>query len=216
MDKLFRLKAGIYATLANTGKLADLPRSQKEKLVEDVRAAGLLSSPLNVLKKGRSHQRVVKYDDPRLIASWGNPYVPNEWLPIVNAHRWAHLLINAVLNSGRVEAVTLADFYKRLPQPVAWILKQGVIEDSYDVIEQSEYDLLRGLDEIRKLKPFPFLRCKLCHTVFVRFGKRRYCSKRCTDRAVGSRNEYMRKYMADRRDAQERIKRLEHKKGEDQ
>ena len=111
MNKAFRFKAEIYVTLANVGNLADLPRSKKEKLVEDVRAAGLLSSPLNVLKKAGSRVRVVKYTgQPELIASWGNPYVPNEWLPLVNAHQWAHRLINSILNSGSVEADTLSSF----------------------------------------------------------------------------------------------------------
>jgi hypothetical protein len=195
------MKAGIYAVFADTDKLADLPRSKKEKLVEDVRATGLLASPLNALKKARSRERVVKYRHPALIASWGNPYVPNEWLPIVNAHRWAHLLINQILSSGKIEAKTLSEFYKRLPVPVKWVLNKstGWVEDRYDVMRQSEHDLLRGLDEVCKAKPFPFRRCGLCDTIFVRFGKQKYCSKQCTDQAVGSRNEYMRDYMAKRR-----------------
>ena len=82
-----------------------------------------------------------------------------------------------------------------------WLLNKstGAVEERYDVMAESAFELLRGLDEARKSKPFPFRRCGLCNSVFVRFGKQKFCSKRCTDKAVGSRNKYMCTYMAKRR-----------------
>jgi hypothetical protein len=58
-------------------------------------------------------------------------------------------------------------------------------------------------------RPFPFGRCSICRTVFVRVGRQKYCSPRCTYRGTESarkddRREYMRAYMAERRRRQRR------------
>lgn len=64
--------------------------------------------------------------------------------------------------------------------------------------------LLGQFLELLLLKPFPFRRCLQCQRVFVRKGRRIYCSPSCSTRGSEAarkeeRREYMRQYMAKRR-----------------
>lgn len=196
MDELFRKRAEVFAEMASVPDLAKLEEWQKVKLVADVRAAEMLKSPLNVSRTA-SGEPVVRYTDTRLTKLWGNSMFPPEWLPIVNAHEWAHRLINEMLDSGRAD---VSRFQRRLPRPTEWKLDaSGRVRPIYDALAEAYLELLPALDEVINAGLFPFRRCGQCKKVFVRAGKKKYCSKKCTDEAVGSRNDYMRDYMRERR-----------------
>jgi hypothetical protein len=58
--------------------------------------------------------------------------------------------------------------------------------------------------------PFPYGSCPSCRRVFVRSRRQKYCSRDCTSKGVeqarqGTRRDYMRKYMANRRARQRRV-----------
>jgi len=71
------------------------------------------------------------------------------------------------------------------------------------------YSLLR-------MDPFPWGRCPICERFFAKVKRQRYCSSTCTARGVeaarkGKRTEYMRDYMAKRR---ERMRKRKQGKGD--
>jgi hypothetical protein len=186
-------QAGVFALLANVASLkTDLTRWQKEKLVEDIRDAKLLTSSLTTYPGAI-------ITDKKLIASWGNPHVPGEWLPICKVHPWAKKIINELLDTGEAD---VEEFHKtEMLRPIRWEVDQetGLIRNIYDIGEHAEKELLVRLSLLVHRGPLPFRRCALCKTIFVRHGKQKYCSKECTDKAIGSRNDYMKNYMAKKR-----------------
>ena len=191
MERLLRQRSEIFALLANVANLAELEQWRKEKLVADVRAAGMLRQVLTVNPNIK-----LKTTDKRLIASWGNDQIPNAWLPVWSVHPWVYKLITGLLEAGHVE---VAEFHKQMIRPIGWTLDNGRVQSQYDLGELSRKELWIHLVRIVLTEPFPFRRCALCRTIFFRHGKQKFCSKQCTDKAVGSRNEYMRTYMAKRR-----------------
>jgi hypothetical protein len=190
MNHLLRKRAEIYAQLANVADLELVERWRKEKLIADVRAAGMLEASYNVWP-------TKLLADKELIVSWGNPHPPREWLPIFRVHPWAYKFINQFLDTGEPKGVR--NFHrKEMIRPVGWKLENDRVRSFYDPREMAEKELYVDLVRVitQQADPFPFRRCALCKTIFVRFGKQKFCSKRCTDTSIGSRNEYMKNYMA--------------------
>ena len=198
-------QAEIFALLANVASLKDdLKQSQKEKLCEDVRNAGLLESELTTYPEIR-----FVTEDEDLIESFGNPYVPKEWLPIKTVHPWVYQIINSLIQDGRAD---LTDFEKELPKPTLKLDKDtGQLVRWYELGAYTDKELLFRLARILSGQ-FNFRRCQLCSMVFVRRGKQRYCSRQCTDKAAGSRNDYMKLYMRKVRAKKKREARQQSKK----
>lgn len=94
-----------------------------------------------------------------------------------------------------------------------WQLKGTKVEDvvAAEAAEAFGPDGLQWRTDLRGLileDPFPFRRCWHCGAVFAFVRTQRYCTPTCAREAVeaarrGTRNEYMRKKMAERR-AEER------------
>ena len=189
MEHTLRQRAEVYAQLANVADLGAVEQWQKEKLIADVRAAGMLeTTPIFSPTKGKNENR-------KIAASWGRPQVPAEWIPIFRVHPWAYKFINQLLDSGKCD---VRDFHRNdMLRPVIWSLENDRVKSSYDPADLGDKQLLVDLVRVitQRADPFPFRRCSLCRKIFVRFGKRIFCSKQCTDKSVGSRADYMRDYM---------------------
>jgi len=61
-----------------------------------------------------------------------------------------------------------------------------------------------ALGFVLRIEPFPYRQCANCRKVFIRQGRQIYCSKQCSGcvaekKRAGTRNEYMRNYMSNRR-----------------
>jgi hypothetical protein len=113
------------------------------------------------------------------------------------SHRWAHYLINARLDNGRVD---VSEFYKKLPHPVVLEGDSKSTTIRYDLDRKAESDgntksVFQSLWDVITLHPFPFRRCPVCRTIFVIAGKKKYCSPKCTSLSLGPRTDYMRNYM---------------------
>jgi hypothetical protein len=115
-------------------------------------------------------------------------------------HRWAHYLINRRLDDGKVN---VSEFYKKLARPVSLEGNSKITVIRYDFDLAKPYDdtksVLGTLWNVVTQHPFPFRRCLVCKTAFVVAGKKKYCSPRCTNFAIGPRTEYMRAYMKKKR-----------------
>jgi hypothetical protein len=103
---------------------------------------------------------------------------------------------------GLLEGRNMSPPVAALPDPV-WRLQGREVQERW-VPRRAADSLLADLIGIVRKKPFPFAFCPLCHTVFVRVRRQRYCSPICTYRATeAARREkkkaYMKEYMAKRR-----------------
>ncbi len=88
-------------------------------------------------------------------------------------------------------------------QPVFRLVDGSLREAVSDQLSGS-LALLTAFYSILREKPFPFGRCPICRTIFVRVRRQRYCSPGCASRGhevarKETKRDYMRKYMAMRR-----------------
>lgn len=201
-----RLAAEFFAALATTPDLDGLEQWQKEKLVADVKKAGLLRSKRSKFRLGQILGPGANKFWPGILNSWATGRkVPAAWLPIRTVHPWAYKIINALVDSGKAD---VQDFYKEMVIPATWKIDDGKVIVDYNEFEYADKELwveLVGL-LLSSSDDFPFRRCALCRTIFVPNSKKqkKYCSKECANKAVSLtplRRKYMKNYMADKRKA---------------
>jgi hypothetical protein len=133
------------------------------------------------------------------------------WADLAEIHRWAHLLINQVLDGlpprkkipAKIAAVAveIGKFRKKIPQPV-WLVvtpENSTVGHDFDLTKRDRQFALHSLWQAITERPFPFRSCPICRTVFVLAGKKKFCSPKCTAASIGPRIEYMRNYMAQKR-----------------
>lgn len=202
-----RLAAEFFANLANYPELKNLERWEKEKLVADVKKAGLLKSEHS--KWRIKHKQIagggLEGLYPGIFESWSTDpkeRPPMTWLPIKLIHPSVYKIINALLDSGEAD---VHGFYKGAVTPAVWKLDNGKVVPEYDKFKRADNEL--WIEFVRLvLSPdlFPFRRCALCRTIFVPASKKqkKFCTKECANKAVSltpARHKYMKQYMKERR-----------------
>ncbi len=179
-----------------TGKTC-FRRAKKAGLLRSYRKDRVLGKGANTLKPWRGITQVVERRETRCSRRPG--------CLSVLVQPWAYKLINALVDSGKVD---VRAFYKEMLRPATWKVENGKVVEDYIPWELADKEL--WVDLVRLvLSPdsFPFRRCALCRTIFAPASKKqkKYCSKECANKAVSltpERRKYMKDYMADKRQAE--------------
>src|SRR5215472_11632718 len=99
--------AQFFAGLASVKDLSSLEHWQKVKLCSDMEKAGLCRSPLS--GEGYNKKSLAWWKDEK------HGRVPAAWLAISNVHSYAFKFINELVDTGRVGAREVREFYKKMP-----------------------------------------------------------------------------------------------------
>jgi len=196
MDEENQAIAEFWARLASIRDLGELREGERLLLVEDFK------------KKVWQWIEASLQKDPNhypLDLTFGLDAPLSRALTIL--HKDARGIIGDLLDGKSVQAPSEA-----LPR-LTWTLQDEILQEK---TVDSPYTLSRApvpeicshytheLVQIVRLRPFPFRRCPICQSFFVRAGKKVYCSAACTIRAAEearreTKREYMREYMAKKR-----------------
>jgi len=187
--------AQFFADLASVRNLSALEQWRKVKLCEDMDKAGLLQSPLSS-SQYRSKEK-------RLMNSWGRGArkIPAAWLSIQDVHPHVFKLINALVDTGKVD---VHKFHKEMIRPVEWQIENGRVASIYNPFQMAQKELWVPFVRTVLSDLFPFRRCNLCKMIFVPASKKqkKFCSRECAVKAVAltpRRKQYMRDYMRERK-----------------
>ncbi len=196
MDNDQQAIAEFWARLASIHSLEELREGERLLLVEDFKNKVLLWLEASL----REDHHNYPFD-----LTFGLDAPLSRALTLL--HEDARKIIGDLLDGKPVEAPS-----KAMPR-LTWALKDGILQEQavdspytisrLPVPEITSHYLVELVQTVR-LRPFPFRRCPVCQSVFVRAGKKMYCSAICTIRAAedarkDSKREYMREYMAKKR-----------------
>jgi hypothetical protein len=179
-----REKAKFFAALVSLPSLEGLSAAERDKLFTVAQALG--------------------YED-----CTDSIIIPDVWAMIETAHPWLRKIVTSVLdgNTAEVEAIgglrTLLQYYRRPDGQWCAVYAQDV----KDVIL---CDALPFFEHHGQL----FRRCALpsCGKIFVQSGKRRFCSRKCSVKGFGTKenparrrylSEKMREYRAQQREKEQ-------------
>jgi hypothetical protein len=193
----------LFARLATIPSLEALSKKEKHTLVKEAERAGMTT-------KAFTHFRVTPPVSAEATQAWGIDAAPSlAWEAIWIIHPWAKR-ISDLLDEKTIELpspyVPDQRRYRFMPSFGALELPYALNISKFSL--RMEDVLLKEFIERLEEYPFPYRRCPEpeCKAVFVFSDPRRkYCSPACQkrsnayDRRKDSRREYMRKYMADRR-----------------
>jgi hypothetical protein len=194
MDNNQQAIAEFWARLASIRSLEGLREGERLLLVEDFKNKVLVWLDASLQKDDCPFDLTFGLDAPLYRA-------------LTLLHKDARKIIGDLLDGKPVEAPSEA-----MPR-LTWVLKDGILQeqavDSPHTISRLPVPEICGhylveLVQTVRFRPFPFRRCPVCQSVFVRAGKKMYCSAICTIRAAedarkDSKREYMREYMAKKR-----------------
>ena len=202
MENKTKKRAQFFARLASIQSVADLPRWEQLRLVQDTKDANFLWVALFARGVGT----VEKGSD--IAKSWGSETIPLEWRAICEVHPPARDYINALLDGKTVDPGPLL---KQLP--TRWKLNKLRYEVE-EVLHPTVLikEPLLELTRIIRQSSFPFRRCPVCKKIFVPVKRQKFCSTACRDgkwrqEKKEVRREYMKRYMAQKRKKERNLSR---------
>jgi ribosomal protein L24E len=168
-----REKAKFFAALANLPSLDSVSKSERGKLFVIAQALG--------------------YED----CSPDSIVIPDVWAMIERAHPWIRDIITSMLDRGTVEELEaiggLRILFKYYRRPDGhW--GEVYVQDVKDVILCDAQPFFGSQGQL-------FRRCALpsCGKIFVQSGKRRFCSRKCSIKGFGTKeNPARRRYLTEK------------------
>lgn len=199
-----RAIAEFFARLASLPTLDALPKDAREQLRDDYRdlcfsvahaEASVDPLPERIRQKARQHLYEHRpRHTPKGDTSWVEP-------GLVKAHSIARDVIGGLVRWQEVEAPPMhfpASSYRL--SPAGSLIQATGPKTGSEALLFELFLLLHTMD------PIPFKLCPVCEKVFVPVRHQKYCTHACTVKGVelarkGGKRDYMRDYMAKRRQA---------------